>query len=502
MRGARITGALAVFMALLVAMTAPGAAATGPALNFDSDKTPNPTIVEDELVVDEHDMGDMSSPLEYYDDSGEVSELPADYNDSEETPLGVRFDRVDADAYTLFPRIDGESDNSANWTVASDWTTATSDSTNVTESVSEADTEGIDLVEFTTSGMGAGDTATATFSENVSITSDANKRVLMWAGSVDSLSGTVEVRAVDSDGDYHYAEINSSADASDDDIIANGTGTSLVFQERLSELPLAGSGDGTLDEIQKVEIVAVDGDATVTTAGLDLESKSTETIADIERDTDGDGDLETTTAEEIYEGGKTNVTGLDSLGPWYDTATISDLSVYEVRYAFAELSDSEEYSVETSDADAYQYPKKLEIYGDMEVPSAIDLSHGALTLEFEQGLVTERYKTLEVASDVDSSEDWGNFTGTSDMVDKTGSLSGDGDTAELVASPSADTNYRVHGVVVLQNDEVDEVLDTSGAQGPTGSEGGIFSSLWGQIVGLVAAAAGAVGLGRVLDGGS
>jgi hypothetical protein len=218
------------------------------------------------------------------------------------------------------------------------------------------------------------------------------------------------VRAVDADGDYRYAEINASENASNEDIIANGTGNGYVFAEKLANLPLAGSGDGSFDEIQKVEVVAADADIGVTMAGLDLDKKSEMDLAEIERDTDSDGDLETTTVTNYYEGGVANITDLDTLGSDFDNAVIADLHVYDVEYQLADISDSEEYSTEFSNADDYNYPQKLELFADMEVPSAIDLSHGSLTMEFEQGLVESRYAIAEVATGADTSEEFGNLT--------------------------------------------------------------------------------------------
>lgn len=494
-------GIFAVFATLLVLGSA-GTAAAAPGLNFSSDKAPNPTIVEDEIVIAEHDRGEMSSATEYYNDDGEVTELPATVNQSQDTPVGVRFDNIDADAYHLFPRVSGESENSANWTDAADWTTATSDSTNVTPDVVDADANGVDKLSMTTSGMGSGDTATFTYSDNVSITSDANKRVLTTVLNVDTLDtgATVEVRAVDSDGDYRYAEINASENASNEDIIANGTGNGYVFAEKLANLPLAGSGDGSFDEIQKVEVVAADADIGVTMAGLDLDKKSEMDLAEIERDTDDDGDLETTTVTNYYEGGVANITGLDTMGSAFDNAVIADLHVYDVQYQLSDISDSEEYSTEFSNADDYNYPQKLELFADMEVPSAIDLSHGSLTMEFDQGLVESRYAIAEVATGADTKEDFGNLTDDGSYSSVTDTLGSQGSTATFVASASADTNYRVHMVVLLQDEEVD-TIQSSGIGGPTGtSSGGFFSTIWGQITGLVGAVLGAVGIKRVFSG--
>ncbi|WP_226010526.1 hypothetical protein [Halomicrobium salinisoli] len=489
---------LAVAMAVMVSMTAPAAAA-GPGLNFSSDKTPNPIVVEDELVVSQHDRGDMSDPLEYYDDSGEISTLPATVNDSQTTPVGVRWDQIDAEQYRLFPRIDGESGNSANWTTTADWTTSSGSNSNV--AVNDADADGVPKVTVD-AGVASGETASATYADNVSITSDANKRVLMFVGNVDELTSgaTVEVRAVDSDGDYRYAEINASAAAADDDVIANGTGNGFVFQERLGDLPMAGSGDGSFDGIQSVEFVTSDSDAQVTIAGLDLDKKSDFDLGEIERDTDGDGEMETTTVTDYHEGGVANLTGLDTLGEPFDSAVVNDLHVYDVQYRFADLTDESEYSTNFSSADDYSYPQKLELYADLEVPSAIDLSHGDLTLEFDQGLPTERYVTFEVASGVDSSEEFGNLSDA--YSDKTGALSGQDTTATLVSSASADTTYRGHLVVLLQDEEVD-TLQSDGVMGPTSSGGGgFFATIWGKVTGVVGSVLVATGLARFFGGGS
>jgi hypothetical protein len=487
--------ALAVFMAVMVMTTAPAAAAT-PALNFNNDKTPNPTVVEDELTISEHDRAWMDAPLEYYDDSGDVAELNASVNQSQTTPVGLRFDQVDADVYSAFPRT---GDSWASWTAAGNWSKSSGASSSVT--ISDADADGVDKVSVDATVV-SGETATATFAQNVSITEDPTKRVLTFVGNVDSLSAGshVHVRVVDGDGDYHYANISQdNLQADSNSVIANGTGNGFVFQQRVNDLP----SSGTLNEISKVEIVTTDADAKITIAGLDAERKGTFDLAEIRRDTDGDGENESTTATDIYEGGVTNITSLSTLGSEFDTAVINDLHVYDVRYEFAEMADGTEYDVEFSSADDYSYPQKLELYVDMEVPAAIDLSHGSFTMEFHQGVPDERYVTLEVASNVDSDEAFGNISESS-YTDKTGALTGQGDTAELLTSPSADTTYRVHAVILYQTEEVENIMD-AGGMGPTASgNGGFWNSIWGQITGVVGGIVGAVAGARFLgiSGGS
>jgi len=490
-------------MTLAVVASLTGGAFAAPGINFEEPTAPNPTVVEDELTVATHDMGEMDSPLQYYDDDGNLDRLPATVNQSQDTPVGVRFDQIEADAYTQFPRTTDESGNSANWTDATDYTTTSGASSSMT--VTDADSNGVERVNFDAS-VASTETATATLADNVSITTDANKRVLFAVVNVNGLtSGSeVEIRAVDADGDYRSANITSSVNANADHAIANSTGDGYVFQQELSDLTLEGSGDGSFDEIQSVEVVVSESDADVTISGLDLDRKSERDLAEIQRDTDGDGTLETTVVTDYYEGGVANITNLSTLGSMYDDATIHDLHVYDVRYEYADLTDSEEYSTEFSSADDYSYPQQLELYGDLEVPSAIDLSHGALSLEFEQSLVGERYVVTEVAEGSDTDEAFGNLSDT-DYTSFSSAIGSQNSTVTADATVSADTNYRVHMVVLLQDSEASALQaagDGGGIFGPTdGSGGGFFSSTFGQIAGVAGAVLSALGLRRLLGSG-
>lgn len=489
---------LAIFLTLTVVFSSSGLVAAQPGLNFDNDDAPNPTITEDVLTVAEHDRADMDSPIQYYDDDGEVQTLPATFNDSQDTPVGVRFDQIDADAYDQFPRVDDESGNDVTWAHSSNW--STSSGSNSGMAVSQADSSGIERVNFDAS-VASGETATATLSDDVHITTDPNKRVLMAVVNVNQLTSgsTVEIRAVDGDGDYRSTTISPGVDADADHTVANSTGNGYVFQQRVSDLALEGSGDGSFDAIQEVQVVTSDSDADVTLSGLDLDSKSERDLGEIQRD----GDLESTVIQDYYEGGTADLTGLDTLGAMYDNAVINDLRVYNVEYQFADLTDANDYSTKLSESD-YSYPHQLELYGDMEVPSAIDLSHGTLSFEFNQSFVTERYAVAEVATGADDSEAFGNLS-SSEYTDWSGQLNGPDTTATVVSNPSADTNYRVHMVVLLQDGDVDALQSTGGAVGPTGSSGGLFGGFFGTLVGQVSGIAGAVlgglGLRRVFGSG-
>jgi hypothetical protein len=480
-------GFLALLIAGAVLLQAPVAAAA-PALDFSDDRTPDPYVHSSEEEIAAHDLGEMDSPLELENDEGEVTELPATYNQSQDTPFGVRFDKVEAQPYYLFPRIDSEEDNGATWTETGQWTT------NADASVSDADADGVDKVQVDATAAGGN----ATFAQNVSLTQDPNKRVLLFVGNVDTLNtAEVQVRVTDSDGDYRYANISSSDDADADYTIANSTGNGFVFQEKVGDLPMGGSGDGTLDGIQQVEIVSVGDTSTVTVAGLDVDRKSTIDFAEIERDTDDDGDLETTTFQSYHEGGVANLTSYE-FGSDLSNAIIHDWKVYDVRYPLSELSDSDQYETEFMDDSESSYPKALEVTADVQAPNYIDLSHGSLSLKIEQGLIADRWADLRVSSDVSSDTAIGDLN-DSDYTSKTGNVSTKGDTLTLLQSVNGDTEYRVDLKIYLKDDEVD-ALSAPGGMGPTGDSGGFFSTLQGQVFGVVAAVGSFLGLRRLFGG--
>jgi len=492
---------LAVFLTLTVVTGTSGLVAaqqaSGPGLDFSNEKTPDPTIHEDTLTVAEHDRGAMNSTLQYYDDNGEIQRLPATHNTSQETPVGVRFDQIDASAYDQFPRTGSESGNDATWTIAGNWTTSSGASSSMT--VSQADSNGIERVNYAASVV-AGESATANLTDDIDIQSDPNKRVMMAVVNVNQLTAgsTAEIRAVDGDGDYRSANITPSADANAQATITNSTGNGYVFQSKLNEMALEGTGDGSFDSIRHVQVVVSESDADLTVSGLDLDGKSERDLAEINRDTDGDGTLEATTITNYYEGGVANLTGLDTLGSIYDDAVINNLRVYDVSYSFSDLTDESDYQTEFGESDR-SYPNELDLYADLEVPSAIDLSHGTLTVQYEQGFVEDRYATAEVATNVDTATAFGNLS-DSDYTSWASALGSVNSTAAIQSGASADTTYRVHMVISLKDGEPGDLRASSGGLfGPTGSGGS--GGIWGWLVGGVAVVASGLGLRRVFGSG-
>lgn len=501
-----------LFAVMLVASPIAAAQTSGPGLNYTSDKAPNPYITEDTLTIAAHDNAAMDSVLSYEDDNGEVTTLPATYNQSQTHPVGVRPDKIDADAYQLFPRVSGESENGQTWLNTSNWTKTSGAGSSMTISDADGTTaSGVPAVSFDGS-VASTEQASANFSEGVDITSDANKRVLMWVGNVDSLSASsnVSIRVYDADGDYKAAYIDPDLNAADDNVIANGTATGVVYQEKLSNLAVEGTGDGTLDSIQYVKVVVDEANAKITTVGLDVERKTMLDFGSHAYDTDGDGDVHDEDAETIEEWtqpdgtGVLTLTSLDTMGSWADSAVIHDLEVYDVKYRAQDLTDEENWDVEFSAAEDYpSYAQQLEVYYRLEVPSAIDLSHGSLSLNDTQGSVGERYAVVEVAEDTGDTE----FENVSDseFTSKKSLYDSKGDEHELDATVTAGDNYVVHMTLLLTDDEADTLADVSAMGGPTGKSGGFLGGIWnfitspfGAIISIASAAGVAI---RRLGGG-
>lgn len=495
--GSRATVGLLVAFVGMLALSPIAATAAAPGLNFANDQTPNPRLEAGTVIIAEHDLGEMNGPLGVYDDEGEATTLRgATYNDTEQDPFGVRWDKVDAAYYDAFPRVDGETSNGATWTEASQWSASSGGTSSM--AITDADASGVEKVNLD-ADVSTGETATAAFSGNVSL-DDPNKRVLSTVLNVNTLASgaTVELRVVDGDGDMRYAVIDTAENAADEDVIANSTGNGYVFQEKVGDLRLDNSsGDGTLDSIQSVEIVTLEANSDVTVAGLDVDKKSTTEFATIARDTDADGEDETVSFEDYWEGGVSPVTAYE-FGPAFDDATIVDWQVEEVWFPFSEVTDESEFSVEFGESES-SYAQELEIYVDLEAPGLIDVSYSSLALELEQGSIADRYVTLETATPADDTEIGG--LDDADYTDRSGSLASKGDELTLKNGVAIDTEQRVHLTLALKDDEVSSIQQAISG-GPTGSSGGFFSTLFGQIVGLLGAGAAAIGLGRVFGGGS
>jgi hypothetical protein len=474
-----------VLSALLVlsVLAAPFAMATPVTdeLDTNSDHYQGVKFQEDTLTLDNFDRGDHTDPtdtIEYDSDDADVTTLPATVNTSQDEPVGVNFSKIKADKYHTFPRVDGETDEDDDgvgeysWTDHSNWSTATI-------SVNDRTIAGnVPAVQVASNGsMTAGDTATATFSQNVSIDTDPGKRVLQLGYNVQSLgsSANVSIRLVDDDGDYYAGYIDTDGNLTDNAWnLTNQSGTGYVAQVRASDL----DESGTVNEISKIEVVVQDDDATLDIFWLDAGSKSVVDLGETNDDSDGDGDDEAETIQEIDgqdESGVVKLTGYSTMGEWADNAELNDAEVYDVWYRAEDLTDSDDVSIETSDATSYgAYDKLVESQYRLTVPTPIDLSHGDIDLVAEQQLVGERYAVVKYAEDTEDT-DLGNVS-DGDYTSKVDSFTTQDETVTLDDSVTAGDNYIVTMELLYSQGEFDDLTDTSGGAAPAGGSGGGFWS--------------------------
>lgn len=472
----RGAGALIIAALLVLSVVAAGAASNN-AANWSSSSAPDVEIVEDSVTIKSHDRAEMSSLLDYENDDGNVDTLPARLNDSVNNSVGVHYARIDDDSFTQFPRKSDETNNSASWADETEWTTTGTNATKI--SVTDADgstAANVDALKFATDGtMGTGDDAAAEYT-NLSITSDAEKRVARLVFNVDTLDAGAEltVEFVDADGDTKVIAVNASADASRTDVAANTTGTSFVYQTRLADLATDGTGDGSFDAIETVRVQVVDADATVTVTYMDGDPKSAISMGEKLEDTDSDSALETTTIEQKTSSGEQRLESLAGMGTWADDAIVNDLEVYGLIYEPQHLA-SEDVIVEFDPGfqEDYNYPHGSATYLRFTVPAQIDVVHHGLELRLgEQAYVSDRYVNLDVAEGTGSTD----LKDVESWSDKTGSLVSKGDTASLDTTVPTGENVDVR-VKLLQKDSefANYKPDTGGSDG--GAKGGGLSSL-------------------------
>lgn len=483
----RIFAAFAAVLVVFSMAAGPAMAAPSDDLDFDDDKTPDPLIEWDTVEVESHNNSAMDSSVSYYDDSGNVQELNASLNSSLNESVGVEFDKIDADAYGTFPRVDGENtslsvsavDDSGDWT--KDVSGSAGSATITDDDGSTA--AGVEAVEFSTSSQTSGDVAKFTYN-NFTALDDGEKRVPFVGASFENLpAGTlVQFRFEDSDGDYVAANASTTTNASAAEGVTDGANSGVVWQEKIQNLPVKGSGDGQMSELSSVTVTIEDGDGTVTLYALDAARKSAVDLGDTWDAADGESD----TIQETSTGGVIGLTNASTMPSMFSDATIHDYEVYGVQFRLSDLMDEDDYSVEFSSADNYAFPRKVEIYGRLTPKSAIDLTYSGGSLQTEQGFISDRYKVAEVAEGISDTD----FENVSSWSDVTSSYDGVNETQTLDDTVQVGQSYGIHTVIVLQNDDESEIKAKSvGAGGGGGFWSGgnpIGSFINGIIAGGVA----------------
>jgi hypothetical protein len=476
-------------------------------INYNADTAPNIYAHADTVTVATHDRASMDSPLAYYDDDGDqqtLADAGAEMNDSVTAPVGVNLSKVKDVRYRTFPRISSEEGNGATWTDASNWTTSSSTDGSMSVTATTVQGANVSSVEFAATDASTGateDFGEATYSR-VDITSDAAKRVAQVGANVhlDASATQAEIRFVDADGDYVAYYVNTSADpTTNETILTNKTDANAVIaQERAADLTVRGNGDGSFDEIQDVtvRVEGVNAGGTVELFWLDAGAKSTDDLAEVERDTDGDGEDELTYIEDKWRDGVVWTTGLDTLPDWTSDATVFDVQVTDISFPLRNIADHHT-NISLTDHPTYD-GGQLDGYWTQQVPGRIDLTYTNLTLLAEQTAKTDRYETLEYATDTGST----NLTNVS-YTSATSNFDSQGKTVILVSNLNAGEWYSAHVEQAGTQSERDAWENLAAMGGPTGKAGGgFFSSLWGKAAGVVGSIIGALGLGKLFGGGS
>ncbi|RYJ08301.1 hypothetical protein ELS19_17245 [Halogeometricum borinquense] len=464
----RLLSVLAVVMAVLM-MTTPVAAASSTGLDPDSSKTPNLELVG----TLHHDSFNMSwdGPTSYEDDQGNLTSFNGTVNTSASNPVTLNALDIDRAAAGEFPSTNDSSIDPSLYT--------TSSGANSSVTVGSA-TSNVPALTVN-ANVSSGETATATFS-NVSITSDAEKRVLWLAGQATTLNGSAEIVLTDDDGDTKTVVVNSSMTTGSPNVATGTVNEAFVVQQKLSDLSTGGTGDGTFDSITSHKIVVTDGDVSLELTTFEYESLSKATYGTKKADTDGDDSLEEVTVTEPI--GDFSIESLDSMGSAFSEATI-----YDLRIDYVEQAERVEYEFNDSLAEDYSYDTALDVYYAFSFPQAVDVSLDNARLRDTVALPTSRLLTaeyIEGAGDYEEFADLANSTAWAELATDYENT-GDGNSLVIDSSFQSGQNYVAHQTWLANDDDKSDMeTDTGGIGGPIGGAAdgilGFFQSGIGILV--------------------
>ncbi|MHB9286788.1 hypothetical protein ACKVMT_07080 [Halobacteriales archaeon Cl-PHB] len=479
--------AVALVATVLLSAAAPALAATMSStspdgINIGSDAVPD-TRIDVTVQKDAHEVG--WSPTTYENNNGDEAELEAHVNDTKNPVSYVATDVEFSDA-GQFPRNDDEQNNTASALDASEWTKNAGGSAG-SGSVSDVTTApGVEAVSFSTSSQSSSDVMVFEYT-NFSITSDEAKRNLQLAADVNTLdSGAmVEIRVVDTDGDYKSVYVEPDNATSADNTLANATGEGQVLQQQLGELTTTTAGGGDFADIQKLQVRIVDADADLDVSLINAESLGEYSFGEQWYDEDGDGDKdETQTLKE--PSGRVNVKSLDTLGSSFDDAVVHNAK-WDMVFAAADLTESMDVHWNTTEATQYPgFDVTADVYFRLQLPSQYDLSYSNAELVGTQELPSERYQQVEIAEGIGDTA----FENVSSWADKTSTFSSTGDHV-LDGTIQVDQQIAFHANMKWTEDDRSAAFSTGGgagqfAQGGDGGIIGMIMSLPGIIIGGIA----------------
>ncbi|WP_136688667.1 hypothetical protein [Halorhabdus amylolytica] len=476
-----LAAAVVVLSSMAGAATAVFAADSGAA---------NPTINEGSYTIQKYNLS-WDDPLTYEGNQGDLLAPNADVNESVDNPYGVTATDLAVDDFNKFPRKSDETENSASALDGSEWTVSQQPS-GVTASISDSSTaSNVDAVEVSATGMTSGDTAIFRYS-NVSITSDAEKRYLSIASDVTTAASgaSAEIRVEDADGDYVAVDLlDTSKQETDDGVLANATGEGNVLQVQLGQRTVEGSGDGTLSEIQALEVRISDGDVVTQMPLINAEAMSPYTFGEKRVDSDDDDELETEVIEEPT--GPYDVHSLSTFGDAFSSAIVHGLSI-PVQHEAADLP-AEDIEINATETDKYPgYDVSVDYWYRLEVPTAYDLSHADLELTQTQQHPSDRYVAVEYIEGAGDTE----FDNLGSMVGRTAQFDSEGQRVVLDDTIQPGQTIVVHEEHRYTQDKWDEIKTNMQEAGGGGAvmpqqDGGI-SATFGAIIGGIVGAIGIV----------
>jgi hypothetical protein len=451
-------------------------------VNFGSDVVQNP-IVQKDMTIEEH-TADMTSALEYINDSGELVSL-ADQgarvatNDEEDTahnPVTLRADKFATDEYSAFPRgetyedADGnEQDLSA--LDAQHWSTDESGTAGSLTFETVSGANGADALHVSTSGQTSGDVAKAVLSD-VEITSGIERKYLQLVASVDTLESgaVVYVRVRDSSSNVIAAKIDGSGDGTAVDVIATGTGAGQAYQSQLGEFSTS------LNDIVEVEIAVEGANADVTIPALNLDRESEWTYGEREFK-NADDEIETETVSE--PSGEFSITSLATLPEVFRDGSIMDVMI-TAEFLASKLPVADRRT-RWADSSVYDYANRLQTLVGFELPTAYALSYGSGKATDEVLLPDQRYNEIgfsresELPSWTDVDDDNVTWTDRTSQYESTDI----GETVEITPSVSTGEVLVVFTDVFLSDDQRGTATTFSSGGGGavmTGAGGGFLGS--------------------------
>jgi hypothetical protein len=453
-------------------------ARSSPELNAESDLTPIPRA---STTVEVEGVDPAGDPLAFVEDDGtetslsnygaSIEETPtdADGNEQPNNPFTLRADYLDVAEYSAFPRDRTDVNDEPISALDSSFWSTTSSEASVADYTPASGGAGL---EFSTSGLAAGSTAGIEFTE-VDITSGVSRKELQLVLNVSSLGGTAEVRVGDGTT-WATGTIDTAADGSLDSTIATSTGQWVTYQVSIGAL------DDTLDHISTVQVRAIDGDATISIAALNVERESKWSFGSREVWETSD-ETNIVTEEAVEPVGTFSIASLSSLDDVFSGGAINPVAV-DVEYWPTETS------VEAGDPSNPAYDEGLEIVDNIEIPSAYDLSHGSIAVDLELGMNPSQWSTLESVTGLSETitiEDVSSETFTDQSSGLDTAESGD-DVA--LGSASSGAIVAIHQKLDVTSDQLSEI-ESGGVAGYAGGGGGGFFS---TPMGLLSTVAGGV----------